>query len=314
MKTGTKYHQLSYEERVVISTLTMEGYSIRAIARVVGRSPNTISYEVRHKKVRSAYTPRKAQHKTYYRRYRSKRECLKVAMDRHLARCVEEKLKEKWSPERISGYLRRGGVVVSKKAIYKYAHSRCLERHLFWGWNSRKGGPKKRTHRSWDYLKRHMSERPTTTGSGHWELDFLVSRRSACVLMVLVDRWTRFVIIRTLKRKTHELVARTLADVQRNYCMKTVTTDNDIVFQKWLSMEALLHVPFYFTTPYTSQEKGLVENTNRWIRCFVPKKTDLATVSDDELRSIEMYLNDIPRQCLSFYTASELFVIHNEVS
>ncbi len=131
--------------------------------------------------------------------------------------------------------------------------------------------------------------------------------------MVLVDRWTRFTIIRKLERKTHQGVLSALADVQRRWCMKTVTTDNDIVFQKWLSMEALLGVPFYFTTPYTSQEKGLVENTNRWIRCFVPKKRDLRSVTDDELRSIESYLNDTPRQCLEYYSARELF-IHNEVS
>lgn len=313
MKLGTKYRQLTFEERVMISTLTNEGYSGRAIARVLGRSPNTISYELREKKVKGTYTPKKAQNKTYYRRYRSKRGCMKVAVDRNMTRFIEAKLREKWSPERISGHVRRSGTVISKKAIYKYAHSRCLERYLFWTWNKKKGGPKRRQHRSWDYLKRHVSTRPVTTESGHWELDFIVSKQSKAVLLVLVDRWTRFTIVRKLERKTHKLVARALADVQRRWCMKSVTTDNDIVFQKWLSMEALIHVPFYFTTPYTSQEKGLVENTNRWIRCFVPKKRDLSTVTDDELRSILSYLNDIPRQCLEYYTARELF-IHKRVS
>jgi len=153
-----------------------------------------------------------------------------------------------------------------------------------------------------------------THEAGHWEMDFVVSKQSPVVLLVLVDRWTRYTVIKKLERKTHQVVLSALADVQRRWCMKSVTTDNDIVFQKWLSMEVLLHVPFYFTTPYTSQEKGLVENTNRWIRCFVPKKTDLATVSDDDLRSIASYLNDIPRQCLSYYSARELFVIHKRVS
>ncbi len=119
MKIGTKYHQLSYEERVVISTLKARGESDRAVARVLGRSPNTISYELREKKVKGAYTPKKAQHKTYYRRYRSQRGCLKVAMHGNLARFVEERLREKWSPQRISGYIRRSCTVVSKKAISK---------------------------------------------------------------------------------------------------------------------------------------------------------------------------------------------------
>lgn len=308
MKTGTRYAQLSYEERVIIGSLTMRGHSARSIAALLDRSPNTISYELREKRVEGVYVPRKAHHKTYYRRYRSKRGCMKVAMDRHLARLVEARLREKWSPERISGHIRRTGGVVSKKAIYKYVYSRCLERYLFWRWNAKRGGPKRRKHRSWDYLKRHVSERPAVSGSGHWELDFLVSKHSPAVLLVLVDRWTRFVIIRKLQRKTHRAVLSALHDVRRNHRMKTVTTDNDIVFRTWLSMEAVLHVPFYFTTPYTSQEKGLVENTNRWIRCFVPKKTDLVQVSDNELRSIESYLNDIPRQCLNYHTARELFI------
>lgn len=308
MKTGTKYMQLSYEERVIIGTLTEEGYSVRGVATFLGRSPNTISYELREKKVKDAYNPKKAQQKTYYRRYRSKRMCMKVAMHRNIARFVEKKLRVEWSPERIAGYLRRCGTVVSKKAIYKYVSSRCLERYLFWHRYTKKSGPKRRQYRAWDHLKRHISERPALDGSGHWELDFIVSKRSTVVLLVLVDRWTRFVIIRKLERKTHQAVLSAFHDIRKYYRMKTVTTDNDIVFHTWLTMEAFLHVPFYFTTPYCSQEKGLVENTNRWVRCFVPKRRDIATVTDDELRSIERYLNDIPRQCLEYYTARELFI------
>lgn len=287
---------------------------MRDIADVLGRSPNTVSYELREKRVKGVYDPRKAHHKTYYRRYRSKRGCLKVAMHRNIATFVEKKLCDEWSPERIAGYLRRCGTVVSKKAIYKYVSSRCLERYLFWHRHQKHSGPKRRQHRSWDYLKRHISERPSVDGSGHWELDFIVSKRSCAVLLVLVDRWTHFVIVRKIERKTHQAVQGALMRVQKHYRMKTVTTDNDIVFQNWLSMEAHLHTPFYFTTPYCSQEKGLVENTNRWIRCFVPKGRDLADVTDDELRSIERYLNDIPRQCLQYYTARELSVINKRVS
>jgi IS30 family transposase len=308
-----KYSQLSYEERIAISTLQTEGYGVRAIARTLGRSPNTVSYELRNKQVCGTYNPRKAHQKTYQKRYRSKRMCLKVAMDRFLEKEVRTQLRKRVSPERISGYLRRCGTVVSAKAVRKYAQSRSMEYCFFWSWNKKKGGPKRRQHRAWDQLKRHVSERPVTTCSGHWEVDFMVSKASPAVLMVLVDRWTRFVIIKKLERKTHESVSRVFAEVRKYYDMKTVTTDNDIVFQKWLSMEAFLGVPFYFTTPYTSQEKGLVENTNRWIRCFVPKKRDMRDVTDDELRSIESYLNDVPRQCLDFYTARELF-IHRRVS
>jgi transposase, IS30 family len=235
-------------------------------------------------------------------------------MNKDLTAMVNEKLPLGWSPERIAGYARRCGYTVSKKAIYKFIKSRCLEQHLFWKRNKKKSG-RKRPHTSpTDTGKRLVEERPAVTTSGHWELDFLVSSLTGAVLMVMVDRWTRYAVIKRLERKTHRLVLDALYEINEKYTVSTITTDNDIVFTKWREMEALLPAFFYFCRPYHSWEKGLVENTNRWIRCFVPKRTDLSLVSDDDIRSIEEYLNDIPRQCLSYYTARELLVINSKVS
>jgi IS30 family transposase len=314
MKQGTHYAQLSYEDRVIIGTLYKAGVSARSIASLLERSPNTIARELKEKTVNGIYDAKKAQHKTYWRRYRSKRGCLKVAMDRDLKKLVLEKIRLRWSPERIAGYARRIGILVSTKAVYKFVYSRSLEYYLFWHRTKKKGGPKHPHVSCADVAKRRIHARPLVLGTGHYELDFIVCKQSAVVLMVLVDRYTRFAIVRRLERKTHQGVLSALAEIKRQYGFRTITTDNDIVFRNWKEMEEVLSTPFYFTAPYHSWEKGLVENTNRWIRCFVPKKTNLATVTDDDLRSIESYLNDIPRQCLSFYTARELLVIHNKVS
>src|SRR3989344_5225802 len=129
---GKTFTQISYEERVLIGSLHAAGSSARSIAAVLDRSPNTISRELREKKVRGRYVAKKAQHKTYFRRYLSKRQCMKVALDAELSRFVKEKLEEGWSPERIAGYLKIQDRFVSTKAVYKYVYSRCLERHLFW--------------------------------------------------------------------------------------------------------------------------------------------------------------------------------------
>jgi len=309
MQKGTTYQQLSYEERIKIATLRERGESIRSIADVLGRSTNTVARELREKQVRGRYVPKKAQHKTYWRRYRSKRNCMKVAMSKELTEFVNAKLPLGWSPERIAGYAKRQGLSVSKKAVYKYVKSRCLERHLFWKRHRKKGGPKRSHVSPRDAEKRLVEARPVISSRGHWELDFIVSRQSAAVLMVVVDRWTRFAIVKRLERKTHALVLRALADIVDHHGVKTITTDNDIVFQKWREMEiSLSGVRFYFCHPYHSWEKGLVENTNRWIRTFVPKRTDCATVSGDTLRSIHTYLNDVPRQCLGFQTAREYYM------
>ena len=313
MEKGKRYRQLSYEERVKIEVLKAEGGSARSIAKALGRSPNTIARELKEKKVRSRYGAKKAQHKTYWRRYLSKRGCLKVAMDRELDRFVREKLLLGWSPERIAGRATRIGLLVSKKAVYKFVHSRCFERYLFWSKHKKKSGPK-RGLMSWkDLSKKGLSSRPSVFGSGHMELDFLVSRRAAAVLLVLVDRYARLTMIRKLERKTHRAVLGALQKIHSRHHLKTITTDNDIVFRKWSDLEAALFIPFFFTQPYHSWEKGLVENTNRWIRSFVPKRRDLAAVSDDELRSIEHFLNETPRQVLGYMTATEV-LFANRVS
>jgi IS30 family transposase len=105
MKEKRKYKHLSFEERYVIEKLLKKKLKIRDIAELLNRSPNTISYEINKNIVNGEYLAKKAQHKSYFRRYRSKRQCLKVSMDRFLTRFVEKKLRDKWSPKQISGYL-----------------------------------------------------------------------------------------------------------------------------------------------------------------------------------------------------------------
>jgi transposase, IS30 family len=296
---------------VQIEVLEREGCGIRAIARTLKRSPSTISRELQEKRVCGIYVPKKAQHKTYWRRYRSKRNCLKVAMSPPLAELVRAKLVAGWSPERIAGVCT---IPVSKKAIYKYAKSRCLERYLFWKKYKKRSGSKRKKAEHGDPHKRTIEQRPFVCTYGHWELDFIVSRHSQAVLLVMVDRYTRFTVIRRLERKTHQLVLGALAEISEKYSVKTITTDNDIVFKKWQEMQGYLKADFYFARPYHSWEKGLVENTNRWIRCFVPKRSDIALVTHADIEAALSYLNEVPRQCLQFKTACEVLLTEQECS
>jgi IS30 family transposase len=313
MKHGTKYQQLSYEERVSIETLRKRGASVRAIARTLERSPNTVARELREKQVRQQYRSKKAHHKTYVRRWRSKVNCMKVALSHGLTKLVREKLLLKWSPERIAGYATKMGMPVTHRAVYRYIHSRALDQHLFWSRVKKKRGMKRGHHSPQDTAKRLIGMRPSVRTTGHWELDFIVSRQSSVVLMVLVDRWTRYTILRVLRHKTHHAVLHALKNIKRKHTMQTITTDNDIVFKNWQQMECAVSALFYFALPFHSWEKGLVENTNRWIRTFVPKKTDLALVTPQTLSAIDTYLNKTPRQCLGFRTAEEV-LLANRVS
>jgi IS30 family transposase len=273
---------------------------------MLNRSPNTISRELREKQVKGRYVVKKAQHKTYVRRYLSKRDCMKVALDAELGRFVTEKLQAGWSPERIAGFLKLEGTRVSTKAIYKYVYSRCLEQHLFWRKHHVRGGPKRRHVKTPTDGRKYIEKRPSLAGSGHLEGDFIVSKHNTVSLLVVVDRYSRKTIVRKLPNRKHATVSRTLKDMLRGVRVKTLTLDNDVSFNHWRVLQKLLHTKIYFTHPYHSWEKGLVENTNRWIRTVVEKHRDIATVINDELRSIERMLNEIPRQCLGYRTALQV--------
>lgn len=293
---------------MAIETLMRRGVGVRMIARGLGRSPNTVSRELREMQVTGVYRSRKAQHKAYVRRWRSKQNCMKVAMSPELSRLVLEKLATGWSPERIAGYATRAGTPITQRAVYRFVRSRALDHHLFWEKHKKKRGRRRGYRSPADRAKKLIGSRPKVCTSGHWELDFIVSRASSAVLMVLVDRWTRFVLVRKLYRKTHRAVHRELMRLKQKYPVHTITTDSDIVFQSWQLLELSLSVPFYFTSPYRSYEKGLVENTNRWIRTVVPKRSDLALVTPAQLTAIHVLLNKTPRQCLGYRTAEEVLL------
>ena len=142
---------------------------------------------------------------------------------------------------------------------------------------------------------------------GHFELDFIVSKESAWVLLVAVDTLTKQTFIRKLPNRKRTTIRRALSALFRGVTVRSITTDNDIAFTCWRELEALLNTQIYFTHPYHSWEKGLVENTNRWIRCFVPKRRDIASVTEEEMLAIHSFLNDRPRECIGFRSPREYY-------
>lgn len=299
-----KYKQLSFEERVQIELLKRSGVSVRGIAAVLGRSPNTISRELREKKVNGLYLPKKAQHKTYYRRYLSNRQCLKVGKDPHLSWFVDTHIRLNWSPQRMSGHLRLEGYEVSTKAIYRFVYQRSLDGHLLLKTRRRKY----RRHRpQWCDERRYIADRPKIVTSGHFEADFVVSSHNQTSLLVVVDKHTRRTWVERIPNRKHAVVTRAFKKIFCDINVKTLTLDNDISFSHWRKLETILKTEIYFTQPYRSWEKGLVENTNRWIRLFVPKKSDIALATHADLQAALAYLNEIPRQCLDYRTALEVY-------
>lgn len=143
---------------------------------------------------------------------------------------------------------------------------------------------------------------------GHWEGDFIVSSLSPFVLLVLVEKYSRTLRIALLPNRNNDLVNENVASLLKGHTVKSLTLDNDIAFAKWKELEEKIGAPTYFCHPYHSWEKGLVENTNRWIRRFVPKKTDLRLLSKEDVSNIENWFNHWPRLCLNGATAYEIMM------
>lgn len=308
---ANKKGHLTAEERFFIGTCLKAGDSYREIARHLPRGLSTISEEVSENGGRDGYDAKKAHHRAYLKQHLKKRDCMKVALDSFLAKFVEEKLRKRWSPERISGYLEKHGKpYASAKAVRKFAFSRGLESYLY-----RRGKPHvSKEHTSVEWLHERIfvdDPRCARDGYGHWEGDFIVSSKSTSVLLVLVERMTKDTIIRWLPNRRNVLVRKEIVAAFEGKTVRSLTVDNDIAFVQHQELGNALKAPIYFARPYCSTDKALVENTNRWVRWFVPKKTDINDVSKEKVLAIEEWFNTVPRQCLNFSTSREMVSLEN---
>lgn len=309
-----KKKHLCREERFCIEKLLHQEKSLGEIARTLDRGLSTMSQEVNANGGRDAYNALQAHHRAYLKQYGKKKGCNKVAMDGHLSRFVEKNLRKGWSPETMSSRLeiQSGLAYASAKSIRKFIQKRSgLERHLFWKRNAMKSGRKRKKDRYLhDPERKWIDTRPPEAlyEYGHWEMDFIVSKHNSYVLLVLVERYSKKTLMRVLANRNNQLVNTAIKEMLHGHGVQTITTDNDIAFLHWKKLEVLIQAEVYFCHPYHSWEKGLVENTNRWIRQFIPKKTNLQLISPLSLKTIEDWLNHTPKQCLFGRTAYEVFV------
>jgi len=305
---------LSNEERFCIEKMMGVGESFVDIGKALGRGKSTICEEVRVNGGRKIYRAETAIKRAYWKQYRKKRNCNKVALDGHLTKFVEKKLRAGWSPGSISARLevQSGLPYASEKSIRKFIEKRSgLERFLFWNRNHHKGGPKRKSDVFiTDPYRKFIEERPLSAlySFGHWEMDFIVSKHNSWVLLVCVEKYSKLLKLALLPNRNNDMVNQTLVSIFGDSVPLSITTDNDIAFGKWKDLETKLGTKIYFCHPYHSWEKGLVENSNKWLREFIPKKTDLKSISSEFLKDIEMYFNHKARECLGGRTAFEVMM------
>lgn len=313
MKSNKRQH-LSEKERFCVEKLLETGKSFSEIARTLNRGLSTISEEVNENGGREFYIAKKAHLRAYFKQYRKKRECNKVAMNGDLSRHVERNLERGLSPEAISVRIKEEKKFqnVSGKSIRKFIGKRSsLERFLFWNRNNVRSGPKKKDETYLhDPSRKFIETRPALAlyEYGHWEGDFIVSKWNSWVLLVLVEKFSKTFRLALLPNRNNDLVSETVVSLLKGLSVKTLTLDNDIAFIKWKQLEKMLGAEVYFCHPYHSWEKGLVENANRWIRQFISKGRDLSKISMGNIQWTEDWFNHLPRVCLEGRTAYEIMV------
>jgi IS30 family transposase len=313
-----QYHQITSGERYAIAALRKQKLSVRAIGAELGRSASTVSRELRRNlSTQGRYSPPKADSYAVARRRRSRR-------NSHFGRddwgLVEQLIGLDWSPEQVSGWLRRHLVLsISHETIYlRVWHDKQLGGNL---WRHLRQATKRRRkrYRSHDSRgrlagKRHISERPTEVESrrvaGHWEIDSIMGddhgRHSA---LTVVERTTGYLQMGKLVRHcAADAAARTIELIERQPGrFKTITADNGTEFHSYLLIEQATGVPFYFATPHHSWERGTCENTNGLLRQYLPKRASMAKVTQADLDAIAARLNARPRKRLGYRTPEECY-------
>jgi IS30 family transposase len=307
MEKIKKRGHFTKEERIKLEVLLLSKVKYRKISALIYKSISSISVEVKRNSINGVYLAEKADHKSYIRRYNTKKGSSKI-IDLDLMQYIDEKLSKRWSPERIAGDLRENGDKhISKNCIYRYVKMYSKEKYLIFKGKKRVLSIKYEKCIK-DTEKTRVDMRPITLSVGHYEGDFIVSSFSKYSLLVVVDRYTKYAYIEILENRKHATVMRAFQKIFKNVKVLSLTLDNDISFSNWKQIEVNFNTKVYFTYPYHSWEKGLVENTNRWIRVFIPKKSDIKFVTKIQLQEVLEFLNEAPRQILNYKTTSMLYL------
>ncbi len=316
---------LRWQEREEISRGIAAGCSLRSIAHSIGRAASTVSREIARNGGPRKYRANIADEAAWNRARRPKPCRLKVAS--RLRRAVAVKLRKNWSPEQISGWLKReyrddDTMQISHETIYRtlYIQARgALKRELMTHLRTRRmmRRSKKSTTRGQprgqiiDAIS--ISERPAEVEDraipGHWEGD-LISGSNNTHIATLVERQSRYTMLVKLNGKDTKTVVNALIKQVRRLPSElrlSMTWDRGTEMASHKDFSIATGFEVYFCDPQSPWQRGTNENTNRLLRQYFPKKTDLSPFSQADLNRVALQLNQRPRKTLGFVSPAERF-------
>ena len=316
---------LTLAEREEISRGVVAGQSFQSIAASLGRAPSTISREIKRNGGRRHYRANKADQAAWDRAHRPK--TCKLVENRALARIVASKLKQRWSPEQIAGWLKKtypeeGNYQVSHEIIYRslYVQARgALKKELIKHLRTRRSIRQSRHGNSSgegqgqikDMVR--ISERPAAVEDralpGHWEGDLIVGSNDS-YMATLVERHTRYVMLAKVDGKDTKTVINALIKQSKKLpreLYRSLTWDRGKELSDHKRFSLATDIDVYFCDPQSPWQRGSNENTNGLLRQYFPKGTDLSVHSQRHLNNVACELNDRPRKTLEFCSPAEKF-------
>ncbi len=315
---GIQYEQLDIDERYELYRLHEAGKALREIGRLMGRSSSTISRELRRNALpRGEYKPASADRIALSRRRRLSR----IERLSPLGDHVRDHLAMGWSPEQIAGRLRLEGSEhrVSHESIYRFIYRRPVRREKLHRYL-----PRAKATRGRRYFKRRREPIPgrrsihergqaidNRSQFGHWEGDLMQFRTQRGNLLTAVERKTGLTLATGLPRKTAEATAAGLTDLFRGLpriARRSITCDNGSEFAAHKNLERDLGMPSFFCDPHSPWQRGSIENANGILRRDLPRKTDLADYSEQDIQDIVWANNNTPRKRLGHLTPAEAFL------
>lgn len=324
MQKRKKFTGLSDAERSEIAILLGRNCSQREIAKALGRSPNTINYEVQANSVLGVYDPLKAKQKSRVSRCSRRYQWQKIEANPRLRAFLIEKLeKDDWSPDSVAGYLKHEQPngpdklpYVSTPVIYAWLYSSRGQPYCQYLLSKQyKPKPRKanKTERVMIPNRVGIKERPAIVATrerpGDWEGDTIVSGKrthSKAALAVVSERQTKLLDVRLLPNLKPQSFASATTTMLIGKLTYTLSLDNGIENKQHEDITKATGIQVFFCDPYCSHQKGGVENGNKMVRRYVPKGCDVSRFSQAQIDGFVAKINNKPRRCLGYKSSLQL--------
>jgi IS30 family transposase len=306
------------EQRYTISAMHKQNCTQQQIAEAIGKDKSVISRELK----RNANTKGKYSFEYAQDMSRLRKERMKKPRKLHpwVKKEIVELIKQDWSPQQIEGRLKlENKPYVSHETIYKIIRKDKDEGGILYKHTRHKLKHRKRPVGKKISIKNRVTidQRPEIVNArqrfGDWEIDTIVGKNNKGAIVTLVERKTAFMMMEKLRKgknakELSKVVTRLLMAYTRH--VHTITGDNGTEFADHQTIAKMLKTKFFFTHPYASWEKGLIENTNKLVRQYISKKTNLCDINEQLIKEIQYKINNRPREKLNFYSPKEIFFLN----